>query len=92
MPPVDTEHLTDEEGARQSWDAWKLRNDSKIVDLFSGQFKSTVQCPSCNKVSVTFDPFMVLSLPLPDLMVKLKIQLVWLDGRRRPTTCVVTWA
>ena len=88
MPAVETEHLTDEEGARQSWEAWKLRNDSKIVDLFSGQFKSTVQCPSCNKVSVTFDPYMVLSLPLPEQLVTLKIRVVWADGARRPTMCV----
>ena len=32
---------------------------------FQGQYKSTLVCPICEKVSVTFDPFMYLSLPLP---------------------------
>lgn len=29
-----------------------------------GQLKSTIVCPICKKGSVTFDPFMYLSLPL----------------------------
>src|SRR3569833_2950649 len=32
-----------------------------------GQFKSTVRCPDCDKVSVTFDPFMSVSLPIPEI-------------------------
>ncbi|TIB18685.1 hypothetical protein E3P92_00428 [Wallemia ichthyophaga] len=47
------------------WDLYKQRNDSIIVDLFQGQFKSTVNCPECDRVSITFDPFMYLTLPLP---------------------------
>lgn len=31
-----------------------------------GQYKSTLVCPECEKTSITFDPFMYLSLPLPD--------------------------
>lgn len=36
-----------------------------IVDTFHGLFKSTLVCPECAKVSVTFDPFCYLTLPLP---------------------------
>lgn len=38
-----------------------------IIELiiFIGQLKSTLICPECKKVSITFDPFMYLSLPLP---------------------------
>lgn len=36
-----------------------------IVDTFHGLFKSTLVCPECKKVSVTFDPFCYLSIPLP---------------------------
>jgi ubiquitin carboxyl-terminal hydrolase 4/11 len=32
-----------------------------------GLYKSTVQCPDCNKVSVTFEPFMNLTLPIPEM-------------------------
>ena len=38
--------------------------------LYIGQFKSTLVCPDCAKVSITFDPFMYLSLPLPGLLTK----------------------
>mmetsp|Transcript_3616 Transcript_3616/g.4855 ORF Transcript_3616/g.4855 Transcript_3616/m.4855 type:complete len:1048 (-) Transcript_3616:2573-5716(-) len=56
----------DEVVAKESLDTYKLRNDSKISDLFTGMFKSTVKCPdaSCQNVSVTFDPYMILQLPL----------------------------
>jgi ubiquitin C-terminal hydrolase len=36
----------------QAWGLHKLRNDSKVVELFHGQFKSKLVCPSCAKVSV----------------------------------------
>ncbi|KAI0311746.1 hypothetical protein OF83DRAFT_1177271 [Amylostereum chailletii] len=51
--------------ARESWEGYMKRNDSVIVDLFQGQYKSTLVCPECSKVSITFDPFMYLTLPLP---------------------------
>ncbi|THV05573.1 UCH-domain-containing protein [Dendrothele bispora CBS 962.96] len=53
------------EFARESWKGYKKRNDSVIVDLFQGQYQSTLICPECEKVSITFDPFMYLTLPLP---------------------------
>ncbi|TCD71861.1 CSN-associated deubiquitinating enzyme Ubp12 [Steccherinum ochraceum] len=51
--------------ARESWEGYMKRNDSVIVDLFQGQYQSTLVCPECEKVSITFDPFMYLTLPLP---------------------------
>ncbi|KIY71877.1 cysteine proteinase [Cylindrobasidium torrendii FP15055 ss-10] len=51
--------------ARDSWDGYMQRNDSVVVDLFQGQYQSTLVCPECKKVSITFDPFMYLTLPLP---------------------------
>ncbi|KAL8591401.1 hypothetical protein ACOMHN_022207 [Nucella lapillus] len=51
--------------AREAWENYKKRNDSIIVDTFHGLLKSTVQCPDCQKISVTFDPFCYLSLPMP---------------------------
>lgn len=41
------------------------RNDSVCMDLFSGFYKNTMECPICDKVSVTFDPFASLTLQLP---------------------------
>ncbi|KAK4049142.1 hypothetical protein OIV83_004340 [Microbotryomycetes sp. JL201] len=51
--------------AQTCWDQYRSRNDSVIVDLFQGQLRSTVVCPDCNKVSITFDPFMYVMLGLP---------------------------
>jgi ubiquitin carboxyl-terminal hydrolase 4/11/15 len=36
--------------ARKTWDGYKSRNDSIVVDLFQGQYKSTLICPECSKV------------------------------------------
>lgn len=52
--------------AKRQWDIYKARNDSVIVDLFQGQYRSTLVCPDCNKVSIKFDPFMYLTLPIPN--------------------------
>lgn len=53
------------EMALQVWDITKRRDDSVISDLFTGLYKSTLVCPECNKISITFDPFTNLTLPLP---------------------------
>ncbi|ODQ65431.1 peptidase C19, ubiquitin carboxyl-terminal hydrolase 2, partial [Nadsonia fulvescens var. elongata DSM 6958] len=52
--------------AEACWEAHKKRNDSIILDLFSGLYRSTLVCPVSNNVSITFDPFMDLTLPLPE--------------------------
>ena len=36
--------------AKKNWDGYISRNDSVIVDLFQGQFQSTLVCPECEKV------------------------------------------
>ncbi|KAK3939915.1 hypothetical protein QBC46DRAFT_436430 [Diplogelasinospora grovesii] len=53
------------EMAEKVWDITKKRDDSVIADLFTGMYKSTLVCPVCDKVSITFDPFNNLTLPLP---------------------------
>uniref|UniRef100_A0AAY4C5P7 Ubiquitin carboxyl-terminal hydrolase n=1 Tax=Denticeps clupeoides TaxID=299321 RepID=A0AAY4C5P7_9TELE len=61
----DAEGRPDQEVAEEAWRNHRRRNDSVIVDTFHGLFKSTLVCPECRKVSVTFDPFCYLSVPLP---------------------------
>lgn len=65
--PVESNGRPDAQVAEEAWRVYKMRNDSIIVDLFQGQYRSTLICPACQKVSVTFDPFLYLSLPLPPL-------------------------
>ncbi|CAO2819358.1 unnamed protein product [Amaranthus hypochondriacus] len=64
----DSDGRPDEEYAEECWKNHKARNDSIIVDTCQGQYKSTLVCPVCNKISITFDPFMYLSLPLPSIV------------------------
>ncbi|KAG2387686.1 hypothetical protein C9374_001280 [Naegleria lovaniensis] len=40
------------------------RNNSFITDLFLGQLKSEIQCHACKRQSITFDPFLDISLPI----------------------------
>ena len=65
---IDDESKPEEEVAQEAWNYHLSRNNSIIVDLFHGMYKSRLMCPnrSCQHVSVTFDPFMYLSLPLSD--------------------------
>ena len=57
---------TDEQCAKRFWEANLIRNDSVITDLFCGLFKSTITCPKCNWISVTFEPFYSINLPLKE--------------------------
>ncbi|KAI1752363.1 hypothetical protein F4782DRAFT_540347 [Xylaria castorea] len=51
--------------ADEVWNITRKRDDSVIADLFTGLYKSTLVCPACDKVSITFDPFNNLTLQLP---------------------------
>uniref|UniRef100_A0A665UW33 Ubiquitin carboxyl-terminal hydrolase n=1 Tax=Echeneis naucrates TaxID=173247 RepID=A0A665UW33_ECHNA len=82
----DAEGRPDEIVAKEAWTNHRLRNDSIIVDIFHGLFKSTLVCPECSKVSVTFDPFCYLTLPLPMKKDRtMEVFLVRSEPQSRPT-------
>uniref|UniRef100_A0A8B9RJK0 Ubiquitin carboxyl-terminal hydrolase n=1 Tax=Astyanax mexicanus TaxID=7994 RepID=A0A8B9RJK0_ASTMX len=86
----DAEGRPDEIVAKEAWTNHRLRNDSIIVDIFHGLFKSTLVCPECSKVSVTFDPFCYLTLPLPMKKDRtMEVILVCADPLSRPTKVIV---
>ena len=72
IPQKDNED--DAQSALRYWKSHLKREDSIIVKLFHGQFKNRVICNECGNVSITYDPFMILSLPIPsgkcNLMIK----------------------
>ena len=70
IPSVDAGDRPDDLVAEEAWENHLKRNQSKIVDLFQGQFKSRLCCPECGTISATFDPFMYLSLPIPTNTMK----------------------
>ncbi|XP_075484454.1 LOW QUALITY PROTEIN: ubiquitin carboxyl-terminal hydrolase 8-like [Primulina tabacum] len=87
----DSDGRPDEEVADEYWKNHLARNDSIIVDLCQGQYRSTLVCPVCRKVSVTFDPFMYLSLPLPSSTTRtMTLTIVKTDGSAQPSSFTVS--
>ena len=67
-PSVETPefvNVSDDQAAKETWVNHLKRNQSIIQELMHGQFKSRLDCPDCNKVSITFDPFATVPLPIP---------------------------
>lgn len=81
---IDSDGRPDEVVADESWDLYKQRNDSVVVDLFQGQYKSKLVCPVCSKVSITFDPFLYLSVPLPKKRKIMPVVFFTKDPNRKP--------
>ncbi|KAJ4873543.1 ubiquitin-specific protease 8 [Raphanus sativus] len=80
----------DEEVADEYWRNHVARNDSIIVDVCQGQYKSTLVCPICKKISVMFDPFMYLSLPLPCTSMRtMDLTVMSADGGSLPVSVTV---
>ncbi|XP_074040333.1 ubiquitin specific protease 2 isoform X3 [Leptinotarsa decemlineata] len=87
------EKLSDNEKAQESWLRYLRMDNSKIVDNFVGQLKSTLRCTHCGHSSVTFDPFWDLSLPIPQRTGQLRLSQCLdsftreetLDGDEKPT-------
>lgn len=87
------DNLSDSQKAAEAWKRYLRFDDSKIVDCFVGQLKSTLKCSACGHKSVTFDPFWDLSLPIPKSSDTVTLQQCLslftkeevLDGDEKPT-------
>ncbi|XP_061905032.1 ubiquitin carboxyl-terminal hydrolase 2-like [Entelurus aequoreus] len=64
LPAGDFDHLSEEEKAKRMWSMYLEREDSKVVDLFVGQLKSSLTCTVCGFRSTVFEPFWDLSIPI----------------------------
>uniref|UniRef100_A0A8C5NY84 Ubiquitin carboxyl-terminal hydrolase 15 n=1 Tax=Jaculus jaculus TaxID=51337 RepID=A0A8C5NY84_JACJA len=81
----DADGRPDKVVAEEAWENHLKRNNSIVVNIFHGLFKSTLVCPECAKISVTFDPFCYLTLPLPVKKERsLEVYLVRMDPLTKP--------
>ncbi|XP_053705774.1 ubiquitin carboxyl-terminal hydrolase 19 isoform X1 [Synchiropus splendidus] len=87
---VDSDGRLDEVVAEEAWQRHKMRNDSFVVDLFQGQFKSKLVCPTCSKVSITFDPFLYLPVPLPQKQKVLSVFYFAKEPHKKPIKFLVS--
>lgn len=55
-----------QEFADRSWNYFKQRNISFIVDFFYGQFYTEITCPDCDKKSLNCDPYSMISLNIKE--------------------------
>jgi len=62
----DMNEMEDMEAASKSWDLHIRRENSFIVDLFYGQYRSINICQECKTVRKNFEPFIYLTLPIPE--------------------------
>ncbi|XP_061596324.1 ubiquitin carboxyl-terminal hydrolase 2-like isoform X1 [Cololabis saira] len=90
----DFDHLSDDEKGKRMWNMYLEREDSKVVDLFVGQLKSSLTCTVCGFRSTVFDPFWDLSIPVAQKSssevtlrdcLRLFTKEDVLDGDERPT-------
>ncbi|KAK7476332.1 hypothetical protein BaRGS_00032450, partial [Batillaria attramentaria] len=86
---VDSDGRPDEVVANEAWEVYRKRNDSFVVDLFQGQYKSKLVCPVCSKVSITFDPFLYLSVPLPKKKKTVPVTFMWKDPHKKPVKFLI---
>ena len=90
---LDDPDLGPEEKGQQCMEVYLSKDNSFITDLFLGQFRSTLKCSTCSNESVTFEPFWVISVPIPSKKESPTIRdcledfvkVETLDGDERPT-------
>ncbi|XP_014676632.1 PREDICTED: ubiquitin carboxyl-terminal hydrolase 31-like [Priapulus caudatus] len=57
-------------------------NSSFVQDLFLAQYQSSLTCPKCKRQSNNFDPFLCVSLPLPQRADRpVYVTIVYLDAQ-----------
>ena len=62
---LPTYHSFDVKQSAEMWSYHLQRNDSRIIDMFYGQTVTYIRCSKCGEERVKYEPFSVLTLPLP---------------------------
>ena len=71
----------DSEFSSVFWSNHLQCHQSIFVPLFHGQLKNVVECTTCRKQSINFDPFLFLTLPIPSMKFRtMKIMVISIDS------------
>ena len=62
----DAGDRSDDDVAMEHWRNHLRRNQGLVVDLFQGQYKSTLVCSVCDYTARKFEPFWSVTLPIPE--------------------------
>lgn len=55
------------------WERYLITNYSSIVEIFTGQYASRLECTNCYRTSTTYIPFNMLSVPIPNNKTQMNI-------------------
>ena len=71
-------------GCGPAW-LFLMEEVSSCVPIMQGMYKSKLECPQCSHVGVKFDPYMYLSLNLPESKRRtLQVTALYVDGSQPP--------
>ena len=60
------QQMIEPKSSQEAWNQYRERiDDSKLIELFVGQFSSVIKCTDCGNESTCWDPFWDLSLAVP---------------------------
>lgn len=82
-----------EEWAKESWGRSLERDDSFIVDMFTGQVLDSTCCPACGFKTVTFGNFNVNTVYIPNDEIKVTLAFNGLKGAKGlpPMKVLIPW-
>ena len=66
LPEQNNDNVPEIEASKRAWDMEMKADKSFIRQTFYGQQRSTLRCPHCDWVSVTYESFFELPLKLPN--------------------------
>jgi ubiquitin C-terminal hydrolase len=72
--------MSDAEKSRDQWERFLRLENSKITEMFTGQFRSTLKCTRCDYKSVTFDTFWEVNVPIPRKVIFFHSQLSFFES------------
>lgn len=83
---------SDEVLAAEALSNYMRCNNSVVMDVFQAQFRSSLTCPTCEKQSNTFDPFLCVSLPLPQKqLMPVYVTVLYIDQTPRQGTLTLSF-